>query len=700
MVSIKYYFNRILFIPAAFVITTMFANAQVLDPVEWDFSAEVRDENRVDLVFKASIEENWHMYGMQIPEGGPIATSIIIEADKSFEKAGSMKAEPEPVIKYDKTFKMEIGLFSDVVVFKQAVKRLTDDSFIVSGIAEYMVCDDQRCLPPEEIEFTIFIPETEPSAIKETKDSEEAGLQSKASGQAEPVNDISDLVIADEGVDPLNAGRKGSMTDTEKGDSDNKDKTLWGIFLVALLGGLGGILTPCVYPMIPLTVSFFMRGKKSRAQTLYKGLFFGLSIIAIYTFVGLLAGLTRIDLANAVSTHWLPNVFFFLIFILLAFSFFGLYEIILPGSLANRVDQKADKGGLLGPFFMALATAIISFSCTGPIVGILLGSAMQGEVLQPVVGMFGFGLSFSLPFTLLAIFPGMMGKLPKSGGWLNAVKVFIAFIMLAFSLIFIVNISETYNLNILGRNMFLSLWIVMFTLLGFYLLGKFRFARDPELKHISVSRLIAVIITFTFVMYLFTGLLGAPLRSLASFLPTAGAEYSTIVSGPSEEAGIRVSAYEQELCGEPKYADFLHLPHGLQGYFEYNQALACAKELDKPLFIDFAGHSCKNCKQMYGQVWSDPDVQSILAEDFIIVALYTDDKTRLPGTEWVTSSIDGRVKKTMGRVNKDIQISKFGSNALPMYAIVDGDGNMLTEEIYVYNTDVDDFIEWLKEGKQ
>ncbi|MBN2347675.1 MAG: thioredoxin family protein [Bacteroidales bacterium] len=629
--------------------------SQVFQPVSWEYSLEKTSENEAILIFRAVIEKNWHMYGLNIPEGGPVATSVNIEQTADFEKVGELQVITPPEIKYDNTFEMEIELFNSEAVFKQSIKLLTEEPVEVKGYVEYMVCDDQRCLPPEEEEFSI--PVTEKALVAETKDTPEK----------------------------------------------KSDKTLWGIFIIALLGGFGGILTPCVYPMIPLTVSFFMRGEKSRGKAIFNGVFFGLSIIAIYTFVGLIAGITKVDLANAVSTHWLPNVIFFLIFLLLAFSFFGMFEIVLPSGLANKVDQQADKGGLLGPFFMALATAIISFSCTGPIVGVLLGSAMQGEILQPVVGMFGFGLSFSLPFALLAIFPGMMNKLPKSGGWLNAVKVFIAFILLAFSLIFVVNVNETYNLGILNRTTFIAIWIVIFSLLGFYLLGKLKFSHDSELPFITVPRLIFIIITFSFVIYLITGLFGAPLKNISPMLPPAEAVYvapTASVHTPAEQVSVPSFFQSEELCAAPKYQDFLHLPYGLSGYFDYEQALACAKEKNKPLFIDFIGHTCKNCKQMYAVVWSDPRIQKKLSEDFVVLALYTDDKTKLPESEWITSEIDGKVKKTMGKKNKDFQVSRFNSNALPMYVILDNNGELITEKPYFYDTNVENLANWLEEGKK
>jgi thiol:disulfide interchange protein DsbD len=352
---------------------------------------------------------------------------------------------------------------------------------------------------------------------------------------------------------------------------------------------------------------------------------------------------------------------------------------------------------------MALAMAVLSFSCTGPIVASLLIKASQGEVLEPVVGMFGFSFVFAVPFTLLAIFPSWLKNLPKSGGWLNSVKVSLAFIMLAFAFYFIVRIEQTYHLNIISRNLFIAVWIVIFTLLGIYLLGKIKFPHDSEVKNISIPRLFLSIISFSFVIYLVPGLFGAELGEISVLLPAKEIqEFDFTKTGSFTREPIIVpgSKPESSLCATPSYSDFLHMPYGLKGYFVYEEAIACAKQQSKPLFIDFVGHSCSNCKKMYSKVWSDPEVLDILKNDFVIVALYVDDKTKLPQSKWITSSYDGKVKKTIGKKNADFQISRFKSNALPLYVIVDHQGNMLTKEVYTYNKSVNNFISWLKEARE
>lgn len=372
----------------------------------------------------------------------------------------------------------------------------------------------------------------------------------------------------------------------------------------------------------------------------------------------------------------------------LSASFFGMFELVLPSGFANKVDRQADKGGYVGAFFMALAMAVLSFSCTGPIVASLLIKASQGDVMEPVIGMFGFSLIFALPFTLFAIFPSWLKGLPKSGGWLNAIKVFFAFIMLAFSIYFLGKIDQAYHLNILSRELFLSIWIVVFSLLGLYLLGKIKFAHDSELTHLGVPRFIMAVITFSFALYLFTGFLGNNLNSLSTILPPVKSSQSQVSVNSAENK----SAY---LCSVPRYSDFLELPHGLKGYFDYDEALTCAKEQKKPVLVDFVGHTCSNCKKMYAEVWSDPRVIQLLNEKFIVVALYTDDNTKLPEKEWISGS-DGKVKKTIGKKNQELQINRFKSNALPLYIVVDENGMDLSQEYYTYDPDPEKMIRWLE----
>jgi len=455
--------------------------------------------------------------------------------------------------------------------------------------------------------------------------------------------------------------------------------------------------------MIPMTVAFFSQGSENRVKSLVKAFIFGLSIVVIYSSIGIIVSLSSAgaDFANNLSTHWIPNLLFFLLFMVFAASFLGMFEMVLPSSLVNKADKQVDKGGFLGSFFMGLTTVLVSFSCTGPIVGALLVEAASGEVIKPTIGMFGFGLAFALPFTLLAIFPSWMSKLPKSGGWLNAIKVVLGFFVLAFGMKFLLTIDTSYHLGIFSREVYLAIWIVIFSLMGFYLLGKIKLSNDNDLPFVSVPRLTLAIITFVFVIYLIPGLFGAPLKAVSSLIPPM--ESQSFKIGQNNPAGPVLGAPLfkdiQETCETPKYADILHLPYGLEGYFDYEQGMACAKKMNKPVFIDFKGHACSNCKDVEAKVWSDPRVQQKLRNDFVMIALYVDDRTKLPESEWITSSIDGKMKKTIGKKNADLQIQMFKVNSQPYYAIVNLSGKLLVNPI-AHELNIDKYLSFLDEGEK
>lgn len=681
------------FIVLTILISPAKASSQVIDPVDWKFNSEKVKGDEVDLIFTAFVEKPWHIYAQE-PNGGMTPTVFSIESSEYFEKVGQVNEPSDYVEKYDSIFKVNVRLFKDKVVFKQRIKTLTNNSFNVKGIVEYFSCDDERCLPPEEEEFSINVNNgssmqgREPinQSVEENSSTE---IKEKPSFQFEETGDKENVVVTKKSED-----KPDIKTANDKRKME--DRGLLGLFLISILGGFGALLTPCVYPIIPLTVSFFMRGDKNKKHAILNGILFGISIIVIYTSVGLLAGILKVDLTSSLATHWLANLIFFLLFILFAMSFFGLFEFVLPSAWANKIDSKADKGGFLGPFFMALATVIISFSCTGPIVGVLLGKSLQGEIIKPVVGMFGFSLAFSLPFTLLAIFPGMMKTLPKSGGWMNAVKVVFAFILLAFSLKFLSNIDQAYHLNVFGRPLYLSLWIAIFMLLGLYLIGKIKFSHDTDVSYIPVPRLLLAILSFAFMFYLIPGLFGAELSSLSSLLPPQKGNYYSFM--PRQEGILQEeNKYVSQLCDEPKYGDFLELPHNLKGYFDYEEGMKCAKQLNKPIFLDFKGHVCTNCKEMEAKVWSHPEVLKRLHEDYLIIALYTDDKTRLPKDEWIKSEVDGKIKKTIGKINSNFQIEKYNTNSIPFYALVDHNGKLLNSP-KGHDLNINSFIQFLDEG--
>ncbi|MBK7626462.1 MAG: thioredoxin family protein [Bacteroidales bacterium] len=645
----------------SFVLFASYASGQIFDPATWDFTYIKTGEKQYELIFTATIEKHSHIYSMDIPDGGPIPTSFRFDSVSGYELEGKTYEAIEPVEMFDEAFGFKIKTFSDKAEFRQKITAI-DPSFTVRGAVNYMACNNATCSPPKDVDFDIVIAE-KGTSVAATKD--RAGVEPKQTGT---------------------------------------DSGLLKFFLISLLAGFAGVLTPCVFPMIPMTVAFFSQGSQDRSKSIFKALIFGISIVLIYSSLGIIVSLTSAGagFANALSTHWIPNTLFFALFVIFATSFFGAFEIILPNKWVAGADSRVDKGGMLAAFFMGLTTVIVSFSCTGPIVGALLVEAASGDVLRPTIGMIGFGVAFALPFTIFALFPSVMSKMPKSGGWLNSIKVVLGFIMLAFSMKFLMTVDSVYSLGLLSRDLFLAIWIVLFSLLGFYLLGKIKFSHDSDLPYIGTFRLFLVIIVFSFVIYLIPGLFGSPLKALSSFLPSASTTELNIpriisenrsFSGPVSVQAVSTS----ELCSEPKHSELFDMPLGLKGYFDYKQGLACAKEQGKPVLIDFKGHACANCKLMEAKVWSDPEVLRRLRDNFVIIALYVDDRTQLPENEWIVSSLDGKQKKTIGKVNEDLEISLFKTNALPLYVIADHDGNPLNTPTPT-NLNVEEYKKWLDEG--
>jgi len=578
-----------------------------------------------------------------------------------YKLAGNAYEVTKPVEVLDDAFGFKIKTFSNTAEFRQKISAVAS-SFTVKGAVNFMACNNVTCSPPKDVEFEIKIAD-------------------KADNKVIKNN--------------LNPGAESAPIKTDRG--------LLKFFIISLLAGFAGVLTPCVFPMIPMTVAFFSQGSENRGKAVFKALIFGISIVLIYASLGIIVSLTSAGagFANALSTHWIPNTIFFILFVVFAISFFGAFEILLPNSWVTRADSKVDKGGILAAFFMGLTTVIVSFSCTGPIIGALLVEAASGDVLRPTFGMVGFGIAFALPFTIFALFPSIMSRIPKSGGWLNSIKVVLGFIMLAFSMKFLMTIDSVYSLGILSRSLFISIWIVLFFLLGLYLLGKIKFSHDSDLPHIGVFRLFLIIIVFTFVVYLIPGLFGAPLNGLSSFLPSQETSEFNLPKMITENRSLSVpfvqTAETSIICTEPKHSDIFNMPLGLKGYFDYKQGLMCAKEQNKPVLIDFKGHACANCKRMEAKVWSDPEILKRLRDNFVIIELYVDDRTLLPENEWLVSAIDGKQKKTIGKIYEDLEISKFKTNALPLYVIADSDGNPLNKPMPT-NLNVNEYKNWLDEG--
>ncbi|MGB8357417.1 MAG: cytochrome c biogenesis protein CcdA [Bacteroidales bacterium] len=652
--------------------------AQVMEPVKWSFRSEKTADNKFDIIMTADIDHGWHLYAMDIAEGGPIATSFTFDKPSAYTLDGKPVAVDKPEVKFDNSFGMNIGMHSEKAEFRQKI-TVSQFPVTVKGFVTFMSCDDKQCLPPRDVEFDITITGNTSAAVSANDSGAEPSVATAA------------------------GGFKMQSATPETIPQQKPARGLLRFFLISLLAGFAGVLTPCVFPMIPMTVAFFSQGAEKKGSTIGKALIFGLSIILLYSLLGIIVSLTSAGagFANTLSTHWIPNLIFFLLFLVFAASFFGAFEIVMPAKWVGSTDSKVDKGGALAAFFLGLTTVLVSFSCTGPIVGALLVEAASGDVLRPTIGMFGFGLAFALPFTLFALFPSWMKKMPKSGGWLNSVKVVLGFIMLAFSLKFASTIDTVYSLGILSRDIYLAIWIVIFILMGFYLMGKIKFAHDSEVQHIGVFRLVLIIASFSFAVYLVPGLFGAPLTRISALLPpreTSGFNLMKAISnnrGGGPAAGTAGSA----ICETPKYAGILYFEYGLEGYFDLEQGLACAQKLNKPVLIDFKGHACANCKEMDARVWSDPEVQRRIRENFVLVGLYVDDRTKLPDNEVFISKVDGKEKKTMGKKNEDIEISMFNTNTLPLYAIVDPYGKPLIE---TRGTDfnIQEYIKWLDSGSE
>ncbi|MBE9518315.1 MAG: thioredoxin family protein, partial [Bacteroidetes bacterium] len=649
--------NRIILMGVAIMMATSIFS-QVENPVNWEFSTDKVSGQEAELVFTATIDYPWHLYSAHLPEGGPIATKAWYDESDAYTLVDGIVESPKAKVTFDAGFQMDVGTLSGKAELRQKVKFKDGGTQTVSGEIEFQVCDDEVCLPPMTVSFAF-----------------EVKLEGDETTVLESNTETSDAAIA--GVPAMEG-----------------EKSLWRFFWLAFGLGLLALLTPCVFPMIPMTVSFFMQGSDSKARGIFRGLIFGISIMAIYTLLGVIVSVSNVgpNAANALSTHWIPNLIFFALFMVFAFSFFGMFELVLPSSWSNKADSQVDKGGLGGVFFLALTTVLVSFSCTGPIVGALLVEAAGGLALKPILGMFGFGLAFAIPFTLFAIFPSWLKGLPKSGGWLNAVKVVLGFIVLAFSMKFLLALDPTNK--ILTRELYLGVWIVLFSMMGAYFLGKIRFSHDSELPHVSVPRLLLSVASFTFVVFLFLGLFGYELKRISPLLPPKSPNGLDLTQKAVYSAGPAISLSQDEECNPVKYADMFHMPFGLKGFYDLEEGLACAKASGKPVLIDFKGHFCSNCKKMEAAVWSDPAVLSALRDDFVIVALYTDDRTKLPEDEWYTSVVDGKVKKTIGQQNIDFEIENFQTNTIPLYVIMDADGKVIAQPKGT-DMDVQSYLSWL-----
>lgn len=671
------------------------AKAQIISPPEWSVSVsptEVQAGEEAVVRFEAKIPIGWYIYGTGFdPDLGPLVTTFILEDSESFDRIGSLQ-EVDAKEKYDEIWEGDITYFMGSGLFEQ--KIIAKKSGTIQGVLEYQMCSDLtgQCINYEEdISFELTV--TGGQVLVSENASEPTSVQEEDSDATDSSQNASDLFNSVDSGE--SSGTEGSEVQMSFEPEGAVEESLWGFMILAFLAGLAALVTPCVFPMIPMTVSFFTGRAKSKAAGIRNGFIYGLSIIGIYTIAGTaVAAIQGPEFANWLATHWLPNLFFFGIFIFFALAFLGLFEITLPSGFVNKMDAKSEKGGLIGIFFMAFTLVLVSFSCTGPIVGSILISSAGGELIKPVLGMFSFSLAFAIPFTLFAVFPGWMSSLPKSGGWLNSVKVVLGFLELALAFKFLSIADQVYHWGILDRDVFLVIHIVIFFGLGLYLLGKIRLPHDSTLEYLGVPRLLMALFSWMFALYMIPGLWGAPLKYLSGYLPPLTSQQFK-VGGSVAVADDAGYALDESV----KYADLLEIPHGIKGYFDYDQALRAAKAADKPLLIDFTGHGCVNCRKMEENVWVDPEVLRRLKEDFVMVALYIDERLELPETEWYTSEYDGKVKKTLGKQNADFQITRFQNNAQPYYVILDHDEELVAKP-RAYDTDVQAFVEFLDGAKK
>jgi len=660
-------------------------SAQILKPVTWSFSNKQVSDTEFNLILTANIDNTWHLYSQFIDEGGPVPTSFKFKPSPDYVLVGKVSESPKPHKVFEKVFGMEVAYFEKIATFIQKVK-LNVPATKINGSLEFMACDDAQCLPPEEIDFSFDV---KGAKVASTADQTTAPVATAAT--ATPTVDSAKLAVAAAPV--VNGSVVSEVKPLAAAAASTGKQSLWTIFFLGLLGGFAAFVMPCIFPMVPMTVSYFTKKEVTKRKGVINALIYGLSIIVIYVVLGLLITVIfGADALNVLSTNGIFNFFFFLLLVAFALSFLGAFELVLPSSWVNKMDSKSDKNGFGGLFFMAGTLALVSFSCTGPIVGTLLvQAATMGQLLGPAIGMLGFAIALAIPFVLFAMFPAWMKAMPKSGGWLNSVKVILGFLELAFSFKFLSNVDLAYHWNWFDREIFLSLWIVISALMGFYLLGKLKLPNDSDVKHVSTSRLVLAIITLSFTVYMIPGLWGAPLKSISAFLPPMGTQ-DFVMSANSAPATAHNS-------GNHKYSDIFHAPLGLDVFFDYDEGLAYAKKVNKPVFIDFTGHACVNCRKMEASVWPDKEVLSRLSNDFVVIQLYVDDKTDLAADEQTISKYSGKKIKTIGNKWSDLQASRFNANSQPFYVFLDTEGNMLVQPLGA-DYDPVSFTKYLDSGLQ
>ncbi|MBK3518175.1 protein-disulfide reductase DsbD family protein [Carboxylicivirga marina] len=633
---------------ALVLMLTVFAGsfAQMEQHITWKFSTKNIEEGKVEIICEATIDAGWHVYSSDLPENTAVPTGIEVEESEAYSILDGIIEEPKATAHFDETFNAELKWFEKKATFKKVIQLKQEGDVIIKGYIESMICNDETCMPPEMVDFELTVNTTAPVTAE--------------------------------------------VASTES--SDEKEESYWGIFFLAFGGGLAALLTPCVFPMIPMTVSFFTKQSTSKAAGIKNAIIYGISIIVIYVILGVaVSAIFGASALNELSTSVWFNIFFFLLLIIFAISFFGAFEIVMPSSLINFTTKNEDKGGFIGIFFMAFTLALVSFSCTGPIVGALLVKAATGGYMGPIVGMLGFSLALALPFALFAAFPGYLNSLPKSGGWLNSVKVILGFLELAFAFKFLSVADMTMGWHILEREVFIAIWVAIFGAMGFYLLGKIRLPHDSPMEHIPVSRFLLGILTLAFTIYMIPGLWGAPVNLISGMPPSK--DYAESPFGVGDQTPVQGIVSSGEHGGMPEGMHYG--PQGIPAFDDYDQALAYAKKVNKPLLLDFTGKGCTNCRKMEDKVWSNQDVKGLLSNDYILVSLYVDIRKKLD--EPYISEITGKKIRTVGQKWAEFQMERYQQQGQPYYVIIDENEKTLNTPV-AYDPDIKKYQNWLLDG--
>jgi len=649
--AIQEYMKKLLTIIACLVHVATFA--QIDTPVHWTFAASPAGDHQVEITATARIDEGWHLYSQFLDEGGPVPTSFRFINNQDYYLVNGVTESPAARQGYDSTFQMTILYHEKSVTFKQLITYI-DPATHVKGLVHYMVCSGQKCLPPADLNFEIAV---DPKMA--------------AAGNTAAMSKDNTIPV---------------KPDTVTGSNNS----ILSIFLAGFLGGLTAFFLPCIYPMVPLTVSFFTKRSGTRSQGIRVALIYGCSIIVIYVGLGLLiTAIFGASALNEAASSAAFNLLFFVILLVFALSFLGAFEITLPSVFVNKIGRQSEKGGGIGLFFMAFTLALVSFSCTGPLIGTLLVEAVsKGSYLGPASGMFGFSLALALPFTLFAIFPSWLKGLPKSGGWLNTVKVTLGLLELALAFKYLSNVDLAYHWGLLSRDLFLVIWIIIFGVLAFYLLGKIRLSHDAEVQALSIPRLLLAMLVLVFTVYLIPGLFGAPLKGISGWLPPQQTQEFTLSA---------VAPAKQEGRSTHKYAGLFHAPENIDAFYDYEEGMAYAKKVHKPVLLDFTGWSCTNCRKMEAAVWSDPGVLKRLKEDYVLISLYVDDRTPLSSSEKYVSKVSSKSVNTLGQKWSDLQAARFNTNAQPFYVVLDPDGKPAAGP-RAFNLNIKAYTDFLDQG--